>query len=88
MKKIKNVDAIANGAGIIGSACVGYTLSKVIAPLLPSNMRLIETVIITIGTGAIGGYVGGKIGNDITNDTKIILETINEMIPEDQYVIE
>lgn len=88
MKKIKNVDMIANGVGIVSSACVGYTLGKVIATALPSNMRLMGVIAITIGNAAIGAYVGEKVGTMVTNDTKFILESINEMIPEDQYVVE
>ena len=88
MKKIKNVDMIANGVGIVSSACVGYTLGKVIAAALPSNMRLMGVIAITIGNAAIGAYVGEKVGTMVTNDAKAVLESINEMISEDQYVVE
>lgn len=37
MKKIKNVDMIATGVGIVTSACIGYTLGKVVMSLLPLN---------------------------------------------------
>lgn len=88
MKKIKNVDVIANGAGIVSSACVGFVVGTVINAALPSNMNLVGKIAVMIGSGAIGGYIGGKIGHDVTDDTKIILESINELIPEDQYTIE
>lgn len=82
MKKIKNVDTIANGVGIVSSSCVGYVIGTVINAALPSNIKLIGRIAVMIGSGAIGGYLGGKIGHDITNDTKTILESINELIPE------
>lgn len=41
-----------------------------------------------IGSGVISGYIGGKVGNNATDETKQVLELINEMTPEDQYVKE
>lgn len=83
MKKIKNIDVIANGVGIVSSSCVGYVIGTVINAALPSNMKLIGKIAVMIGSGAIGGYFGGKIGQDVSNDTKTILESINKMIPEE-----
>lgn len=84
MKKIKNIDAIANGAGIVTSACIGYTLNKVVMPLLPNNMSLIGRIAVLIGGSAISGYIGGKIGIDVTDNTKCVLELINDMLPEEK----
>lgn len=42
MKKIKNVDMIATGVGIVTSACIGYTLGKVVISLLPLNNISVE----------------------------------------------
>lgn len=83
MKKIKNIDVIANGVGIVSSSCVGYVIGTVINAALPSNMKLIGKIAVMIGSGAIGSYFGGKIGQDAANDTKTILESINKMIPEE-----
>lgn len=82
MKKIKNVDAIANGVSIVSSSCVGYVIGTVINAALPSNIKFIGKIAVAIGTGAIGSYIGGKIGQNVSNDTKTILESINELIPE------
>lgn len=82
MKKIKNVDVIANGTGIVSSVCVGFVVGTVINAALPSNMKLVGKIAVTIGSGAIGGYLGEKIGLDVTDNAKNILESINELIPE------
>lgn len=83
MKKIKNVDMIANGAGIVSSVCVGFVVSTVIVEALPSNMKFVGKIAVTIGSGLISGYLGEKIGLDVTDKTENILESINELIPED-----
>ena len=44
MKKIKNVNRIANSAGIITSCCVGLVVGKVIGAALPTNIGIIEPV--------------------------------------------
>ena len=77
MKKIKNVDVIANGAGIVSSACVGFVVSTVINSALPRNMKFVGTIAFTIGSGIIGGYLGEKIGLDVTDKTENILESMN-----------
>ena len=83
MKKIKNVDVIANGAGIVSSACVGFVVGTVINASLPSNMKFVGKIAVAIGSGVISGYLGEKIGHDVTDNAKNILESINELIPED-----
>lgn len=85
MKKIKNINSIANGVGIISSACVGYTLGKVVTSILPlNNMRLIGQIAVMIGSGAISGYISEKVGINATDEAKQVLELINEMIPEEK----
>ena len=46
-------------------------------------MKFVGTIAFTIGSGIIGGYLGEKIGLDVTDKTENILESINELIPED-----
>lgn len=84
MKKIKNVNRIANGAGIITSCCVGLVVGKVIGAALPTNIGIIERIAVMIGTSAIGGYVGDKVGNHFIDETKIALHTINSILPEEK----
>lgn len=88
MKKIKNVDGIAKVAGIGTSWCVCWTLGKIAGNCLPGNLKPFGTVVSCIGLGAIGSFVASKIANATEEDIKEILETINSMIPEDQYVTE
>lgn len=88
MKKIKNVDAIANGAGMVASFCTGAVIGKVVCAVLPDNISLIGKVTVMIGTMAISGYIGGKVSEDVITDTKELLESINAMIPEEEYVTE
>lgn len=84
MKKIKNINSIANGAGIVSSCCVGFLVGKIIGAALPTNMGLVERIVVMIGTGAIGAYVGDKIENFVEDDTKITLKLINDMLPEEK----
>nr|DAV15000.1 MAG TPA: hypothetical protein [Caudoviricetes sp.] len=84
MKKIKNINSIANGAGIVSSLCVGFVVGKVIGSALPTNMSLVERIVIMIGVGSIGSYIGDKVGNFVEDDTKITLKTINDMLPEEK----
>lgn len=84
MKKIKNINSIANGAGIVSSLCVGFVVGKVIGSALPTNMSLVERIVIMIGVGSIGSYIGDKVGNFVEGDTKITLKTINDMLPEEK----
>ena len=84
MKKIKNINSIANGAGIVSSLCVGFVVGKVIGSALPTNMSLVERIVIMIGVGSIGSYIGDKVGNFVEEDTKITLKTINDMLPEEK----
>lgn len=84
MKKIKNINSIANGAGIVSSLCVGFVVGKVIGSALPTNMGLVERIAIMIGVGSIGSYIGDKVGNFVEDDTKITLKTINDMLPEEK----
>lgn len=84
MKKIKNINSIANGAGIVSSLCVGFVVGKVIGSALPTNMGLVERIAIMIGVGSIGSYIGDKVGNFVEDDTKITLKSINDMLPEEK----
>lgn len=84
MKKIENIEKIANGAGLISSGCVGLVIGKVIGAALPINMSLVERIAIVVGTGAIGAYIGDKVGNYIIDDTKNVLKTINDILPEEK----
>lgn len=84
MKKIKNINSIANGAGVVSSLCVGFVVGKVIGSALPTNMGLVERITIMIGVGSIGSYIGDKVGNFVEDDTKITLKTINDMLPEEK----
>lgn len=84
MKKIKNINSIANGAGVVSSLCVGFVVGKVIGSALPTNMGLVERIAIMIGVGSIGSYIGDKVGNFVEDDTKITLKTINDMLPEEK----
>lgn len=84
MKKIKNINSIANGAGIVSSLCVGFVVGKVIGSALPTNMGLVERIVVMIGVGSIGSYIGDKVGNFVEDDTKITLKTINDMLPEEK----
>lgn len=88
MKKIKNVDAIANGAGMVASFCTGAVIGKVVGAVLPDNISLIGKITVMLGTMAISGYIGSKVCDDVSNDTREILESINAMIPEEEYVTE
>lgn len=83
MKKIKNIDVIANGAGIVSSACAGFVVSTVIIEALPSNMKFVGKIAVTIGSAVISGYLGEKIGLYVNDNTENMLESINELIPED-----
>lgn len=84
MKKIKNVNRIANGAGIITSCCVGLVVGKVIGAALPTNIGIIERIAVMIGTSAIGVYFGDKVGNCFVDETKIVCNTINSILPEEK----
>lgn len=84
MKKIKNIDSIANGAGIVSSFCVGFVVGKVIGASLPTNMGLVERIAVMIGIGAISAYFGDKIENFIEDDTKITLTMINDMLQKEK----
>lgn len=84
MKKIKNVNRIANSAGIITSCCVGLVVGKVIGAALPTNIGIIERIAVMIGTSAIGGYVGDKVGNRFIDETKIVCNAINSIFPEEK----
>ncbi len=84
MKKIENVETIANGAGLISSGCIGLVVCKVIGAALPTNMGLVERIAVAIGTGAIGAYIGDKVANYIIDDTKNVLKTINDILPEEK----
>lgn len=84
MKKIKNIDSIANGASIVSSFCVGFVVGKVIGAALPTNMGLVERIAVMIGIGAISAYFGDKIENFVEDDTKITLMMINDMLPEEK----
>lgn len=83
MKKIKNVDVIADGAGMVSIACVGFVVGTVISTSLPSNMKFVGKIAVSIGSGVICSYLGEKIGLDVADKTKNMLESINELISED-----
>lgn len=84
MKKIENIETIANGAGLISSGCVGLVIGKVIGAALPINMGLVERIAVVIGTGAIGAYIGDKVGIYIIDNTKTTLTIINDILPEEK----
>lgn len=88
MKKIENVEMIAECAAIIPSVCVSATLGLILGNLLPAKLGPMQKIVTIIGFGAIGGYATSKTYTYATDEIKDTLNIINGLIPEDQYVKE
>ena len=81
---MKIVQATKMIAGLAASAGTGKIIGNIVVAVTPDDVSKFTKVLITIGTGAIGGMVGKQVAKSVEDDIDGMVEMFDMMFGKEE----